>query len=147
MAHLGAGRSILTGAVTLLVLLLSLASIPHAGARNMSVVFSEPLAQSSAGVLGDSIYIFGGANGTGKNHRVHRLDPVNLTMDRIGTDLPYPLSNPTVFSFHRSSRVFLHSVLLFHFMEQPKALVVSTGTSFPASRASMALRASDCEGV
>ena len=43
---------------------------------------------------------------------------------------------------HFSSPSFTHARLSDHLTEQPKTLVVSTGTGFPASTASMALRAS-----
>src|SRR5688572_3680335 len=43
---------------------------------------------------------------------------------------------------HFASAFLASSVLVFHFVEQPKTLVVSTGAGWPARTASMALRAS-----
>src|SRR6185312_9548735 len=54
-----------------------------------------------------------------------------------------PMVSRRTGSFAQASfDLLIQSLFSAHLMEQPKTLVVATGTGFPASRASMALRVS-----
>ena len=66
------------------------------GGRN--VLLPEPLAQSSATILDEKIYMIGGRNTTDVHDKIMLLDPLADTITALNITLPYPLSNPITFS-------------------------------------------------